>query len=235
MLTKIDKDLWYDEFDLFMSGGIHFRGRMTVVRLKTGEILLHSPIPLDDKLAAEIEALGEVKYLVAPCGFHHLHLPAAIERYPDAKVYGAQGLDEKRKDISFDAMLTSEVPTELEDDFAMAMVDGSPQMNEVVFFHKPTQTLIVTDLVFNIHEVANFRSKFLFWFMGAWKKPAQSRLWRMLTKDRQAAGSSVHKILQMDFTRVVMAHGRILEENAKEQFTQAVSWMLQGHKAQLAA
>ena len=108
-------------------------------------------------------------------------------------------------------------------------------MNEVVFFHKPTKTLIVTDLIFNIHEVANFRTKFLFWFMGAWKKPAQSRLWRMLTKDRQAAGASVSQLLQADFSRVVMAHGRILEENAKEQFTQAVSWMLQGHKAQLAA
>ncbi len=150
-------------------------------------------------------------------------------------MYGAQGLEEKRKDISFDTILSTDVPAEWEEDFELTMVQGSPQMNEVVFFHKPTKTLIVTDLIFNIHEVANLRTKFLFWFVGAWKKPAQSKLWRMITKDRKAAGASMKQLLQMDFSRVVMAHGKILEENAKEQFAQAVSWMLQGHKAQLAS
>lgn len=226
MLQQFNEDIWFDEFDLFMPGGIHFRGRMTLIRIRSGELMMHSPIPISDELADEIAKIGEVQHIVAPCQFHHLHLPGAIERYPSARVYGAQGLDSKRKDINFDEMLSNKAPQAWADDFEQLTIEGVPHINEVVFFHKPTQTLLVTDLFFNIYEVANWRTKFLFRMVGAWMKPAQSKLWRMLAKDKKAAGNSVRQMLNWNFTTVLMAHGIPITENAKQEVEKALFWML---------
>ena len=40
--------------------------RMTVVRLSSGDILMHSPTRFDARLKAEIEAHGPIRHLVAP-------------------------------------------------------------------------------------------------------------------------------------------------------------------------
>lgn len=228
MLTAVTENLWYDEFDLFMPGKIHFRGRMTVIRIRDRELVLHSPIPIDDTLAQELKGLGEVRYIIAPNCFHHLHVLACHARYPDTYIYGAPGLDKKRSDIPFQEILGSTPPTPLQADFEQRLIAGVPSINEVVFFHRPSRSLIVTDLIFNIHDCANWQSRLLFRIMGAYKKPAQSRLWRSSTKDRNAAKDSVSQMLAWDFTRLIMAHGNIVEHDAKTTTTQALQWMLQG-------
>src|SRR5215217_6077072 len=40
--------------------------RMTVLRLSSGDMLMHSPTPFDARLKAEIEAHGPIRHLVAP-------------------------------------------------------------------------------------------------------------------------------------------------------------------------
>ncbi|HEX3379321.1 MAG TPA: DUF4336 domain-containing protein [Paraburkholderia sp.] len=45
---------------------LHVGTRMTIVRLSSGKLLLHSPIPLSDELRAAIDALGPVAHIVCP-------------------------------------------------------------------------------------------------------------------------------------------------------------------------
>ena len=54
--------------------------RMNVVRLGDGALLVHSPTPVDDLLAAEIAALGSVAHVIALNCYHHPHAAPA----PDA-------------------------------------------------------------------------------------------------------------------------------------------------------
>jgi hypothetical protein len=42
-----------------------FTTRMTVVRLENGDLILHSPIAFDERLATEIQTLGTVRHLVS--------------------------------------------------------------------------------------------------------------------------------------------------------------------------
>jgi len=231
MFTQIDQNLWYDETDLFMPGGMHFRCRMTIIRLQNGELLLHSPITIDKNLASKIDELGKVAHIVAPNCLHHLFLPDCMKRYPEARVYGAPGLAKKRKDIQFDEVLSSTAPEAWRDDIEQFAIEGAPKVNEVVFYHRATKTLIVTDLIFNIHETKGWLSPLVLrWVARAYKKPAQSRLWRMFFKDKQAAAQSIHRILQWDFERLVMAHGRIVERDGHATFQQANAWLLKGRK-----
>ncbi|CAM2069693.1 DUF4336 domain-containing protein [Sulfidibacter corallicola] len=226
MLTPIAPDIWHCQNELVMSFGMHFQIRMTVVRLTDGSLLLHSPIPIDDDLAAKLAELGPVAYLVAPNCFHHLYIGPAKERYPQATVMGAPGLAEKRPDLHLDGVLGRDTPEELEAEFRFVMIEGAPQMNEVVMFHRASATLIVCDLIFNIHEVKGLVTKVMLCCAGAHKRTAQSRVWRMLTKNRKAAGRSVASLLDLPFDRVVPSHGLLVETEARQTLAQACHWML---------
>jgi hypothetical protein len=229
LLAPLADGLWSAEHDLFMPGGLHFRGRMLVVRLADGGLLLHSPVPVDDALAAALAALGPVRVLVAPNNLHHLHLGPAQERYPSALTWAAPGLGAKRPELRIDHVLGTETPPwagELEPHF----IAGIPWMDESVFFHRATGTLVVTDLFFHIHsaDLANLRSRFFFWVYGVANRPRQSPIVRLQTKDRAAAGQSAQALLGLPVQRLVPAHGRVVEERAaavlREVLATQLSW-----------
>src|SRR5262249_17087896 len=65
MLRSLHENLWVCEqpFGFF---GLQVGARMTVIRIAGGDLLLHSPIAPTAELRAEVEALGPVKFLMAP-------------------------------------------------------------------------------------------------------------------------------------------------------------------------
>jgi len=213
MLTPITRNIWGFEHDHFMPGGLHFRGRTTVLRLPSGGLLLHSPNPVCDPLAAELEALGPVEVLVAPNSQHHVHFGPATERWPDARRWGAPTLVEARADLHFHHTLGRDTPA-WGTVFTPHTIAGIPWLDETVFFHAETGSLVVTDLFFHIQRPANWQSRLFFWLYGLSGRPAQSPIVRMMAKDKPAAGRSAHTLLQLPVTRLVPAHGPVIEEDA---------------------
>jgi pimeloyl-ACP methyl ester carboxylesterase len=55
-LTAVAPDLWSHVYRQRLPGGAVMQARMNVVRLGDGALLVHSPTPVDDELAAEIVA-----------------------------------------------------------------------------------------------------------------------------------------------------------------------------------
>lgn len=225
MLEPLGEGLWQSRFDLF-AGGVHFPGRMVVARLSDGGLWLWSPVPIDDALAAAITELGPVAHIVAPNAFHHLQFRSAAERFGDAKRWLTPALAKKRPTLEHDELLTGEAPEVWADTLDQLLVGGIPKVDEAVFCHRPSKTLIVTDLIFNILEYQGWMSGLVYRMAGTHKKCAQSRLLRSGVRDRKAAGDSVRAMMKWDFDRVVMAHGEVLEDNAREQLQDALTWML---------
>ena len=226
MLESISPSIWVADDQLTMPGKIIFPIRMTVIRLKNNRLALHSPIAITDSLADQLSALGEVAYLIGPNNLHHLYLQTAAERWPNAKIYAAPGLTKKQPTVVAQHILGDETAMPWQDEMEQIMVSGLPWASETVFYHIQDKVLVVTDLIFNMHEAANFRTRMLLKCVGAWQKAAQSRLLRMMVKDRQAAGAAARKILEWDIEKVVMAHGRILDKDAKPQLEHALKWMI---------
>ncbi|XYH99437.1 DUF4336 domain-containing protein [Sorangium sp. So ce1128] len=224
MLRAIAEDVWAYEKDFRMPVG-YLPSRTTVVRRADGGLVIHSPLAFDDDAARAIDALGEVRALVAPSCLHHLFLKAATERWPRASVLGAPGLERKLGGLPFTPLPPSGVAPEIGDDLGVRLVEGVPYIREHVFLHARSRTLIVTDLLFNVHEVRSFGMKVFLWLGGAWKKTAQDHVWRLLMRDRAAAARSVADVLAWDFERVVVAHGDIVEEDAKERLRKALAWL----------
>jgi hypothetical protein len=225
-LAPITRELWGATHDHVMSGVVHFPGRMTVARLASGALWLCSPIPIDDALAAELDALGPVAFLVAPNRLHHLHLPAAIARYPDAEVWAAPGLPEKRKDIAFHGVLHDDAAPAWADELPHVFLAGSPWMNEVVFLHRASRSLVITDLMFNLYDVRGWFTRLVLRMVRAYRRPGQSRLVRVTTRDRDAFAHSLRRMLAWEIDRIVVAHGEIVADDPKPTLARTLTWVL---------
>jgi hypothetical protein len=214
-LVKVTEGIWCAESEMKMPGGVRMPTRMTILRLSNGKLLVHSPIRMDEALAKAINALGEVAYIVAPNRMHHLFFGTCAERYPGARTFGPPGLAEKVPALRIDEVLKDTPPSVWADDFEQLVVQGASKMSEVVFLHKATRTLVVSDLFFNIVRPANLRTKFVLTLMGTRGKLAKSRGWSLMTDDKAALDTSVRKVLDWDFDNLVMAHGDVVAGDAR--------------------
>lgn len=224
MLRRVTDNLWRAETTFRVGPAFSIPVASVISRGSSGAVTIISPIRLTDEQARAIDELGTVTTLIAPNRFHHLALPKAIERWPSAKVWGAPGLAAKRADIKFDSELTTGAAI---DDYVAIVIGGSPRASEVALFHRPTRSLVLTDLLFNIHDAPS-----LGWMGRAYLRASkalgrvgQSVVWRFLVKDRAAASESVRAVLALDFVRVLPSHGEPIEGDARAVVTAALSRM----------
>jgi hypothetical protein len=219
-LQPVGDDLWVVANDVFALG-VHFPGRMTVVRLSDGGLWLHSPVPIDDALAAELAALGPVRHLVGPNRFHHLHLAGARARYPEATLWASPGLEVKRADLPFEHVLGPEAPAEWQADLQQLHFAACPSMSETVFFHPRSGALIVTDLLMNVHRCQGLMSKLVYWAEGVYRRVGVPRLIALLSRDKARARADAARILGWAPTVLVMAHGDVVDTQAMAALSRA--------------
>lgn len=215
-IKLLDYDLWTVESSHHFLG-IDFGGRMTIIRLNSGNLILHSPVNFGEDIKAELNEIGHIKYIVAPNKFHHMYIEQCAAHFPDAEVLCAPGLSEKRKDLVFTSDLDNRCPQEWTGEVETLLVEGIPFFNEIVFYHPKSRTVIFTDLVFNFETQTSLGVKIFAWLDGIYGQPDVSRLvkWFMI-RDKNATRESLNKILSWDFDRVSMTHKDIIETGGKK-------------------
>jgi hypothetical protein len=227
VMEQIHSDLWVTDSSLRFLG-LAVGARMTVVRLPGPKLLLHSPIPATAELVSEITELGPVAYLVAPNRFHHLFVDQWQQACPEASVYVAPGLDTKRPDLKIEGVLTDGPESGWADTVDQILMGGFPLANEVVFFHRPSATLIATDLAFNIGSSSPPLTRLAFRLAGAYGRLSPTLLERLFVRDRSAFRHSLKRILEWPFERIVVAHGEVSERGCREEFIRGYRWALSG-------
>lgn len=213
MLQKIAPNIWHTQHN-FVVNGISISSRMTVVRLQDSSLWLHSPVPISNELKAELTALGDVAFVVAPSKIHHLFVANCMAAFPQASLFGAPGLQAKRPDLQGMRELQAVAEPSWQEDLEQHFFPGMPLVNETVWFHKPSRTLIVTDLLQYYQGDLSFGLKLYARLTGTLNQLAVPKTVRWLIKDRAAAHASAQKILDWPFERVVVAHNVIVEADA---------------------
>ena len=225
-LSKIADDIWAVEGQASLMPGVRLPVRATIVRLSDGGLMVHSPIAFSEKTAAAIGQLGEVSTLLAPNLFHHLYLEKAQAQFPDAQTLCGEAMRQKRKALRIDATFGETLPGPLSDDFDHVMIKGAPKFDELVLFHRASRTLIVADYFFNMHDTEGLLTSLVLRMTGSYKKATQSKLWRKMTKDRAAMAESAQAVLALDYQRVIMCHGDVVEEG-REFTTASLQWLME--------
>lgn len=214
--------------------GIHapFPTRMTVVRLGDASLWCHSPIAPGDELFGRIDALGPVRHLVSPNCLHYAHVAAWKRRYPEATAWASPGVRERARSqgiaVAFDADLGDAPPPAWAADLDQMRFVGSRVLEEIVFFHRSSATVILADLIenFESHKLA-----------GAWRWLA--RLGGVLDPDGKApldlrmtflgrtrlARPCVERLLGWHPERVLLAHGRWYPRNGEAELRRAFRWV----------
>jgi hypothetical protein len=224
-LRQLAENLWVAERPQTFYG-LPVGTRMTVVRLAGDRLLLHSPVALDTGLRAELDALGRVCFAVAPNRVHHLHAGEVATAYPGTRLWVAPGLERKRPDLRFEAVLGDDAPAEWRDELAQVFFRGRPYENEVVFFHRASRTLVMCDLAFNFGPRSPAPTRILMKLLRSYGRFGPSTLDPLLIRDRRAARESLERILAWDFDRVIVAHGDVLDHGGHDLLRGGYSWLL---------
>ena len=229
MLQAIGANIWVVDGDPIKFPAFEFPTRMTIVRCHDGELWVHSPVALTDTLVTRLTELGRVQYLVAPNRFHHLHVSAWAQTFPDALVYVVPGLVEKRPDLKFHAVLTEQSPPEWREQIQQVAILGNEVMGEWAFFHKESRTVILTDLVLNM------RTDHLSWLGRTFARLDQigypnggtPRSFRWTMRNRRAAKDAVVQILGWHPRAVVICHGELVATDGEAYLRKCLSWLLE--------
>jgi hypothetical protein len=205
--------------------GMKLGSRMTVIKLADGTLVLHSPCAIDDRLRRALLELGAVAYIVAPGTFHHLHLRSAQAAFPDAETFICPGLESKVPGIKFDQLLGDTAPEGWFGQLDQVPVRGSRWISEVAFFHRPTRTLIVVDLIEKFTDATpdvDWKLK-LWWKLvfRMWNTARPAPEYQLGWNDKPAARASLRRILQWDFQRVIAAHGDLIDVGARAVLEEA--------------
>jgi hypothetical protein len=204
-------------------GPISLTTRMTVVRLRDGSLWVHSPIAPTRELIEALQKIGIVRYVVAPNKSHHLFFLVFLRAHPAAQGYIAAGLELKRPDLKQFPQVPPEAPWGCE--IQSFFIEGLPILNETVWFHSDTGTLILTDLLFCFSEATRGVTGLVAKLLGVHGKLGMSRTMKWATKDKQALARSVLPLLSLPVRRVIVAHDQIIDDHPVEKLVQAFVWL----------
>lgn len=213
MLENIDTNIWSVTHS-FKVNGLPISSRMVVIRLPGGQLVLHSPVPISEALKSALGALGPVAAIIAPNKMHHLFLRDGMNSFPNAKAFAAPGLLGKLPSISGLQALDDTALHQWAPCLEGLLIEGMPAVNETVWFHRPSGSLIVTDVLQWWRGDVPWSAAVWARLVGVRHSIAVPRHAKWLVKDSVAARSSVQRVLSWPFQRVVMPHNSVLDIDA---------------------
>ena len=201
--------------------------RMAVARLMDGSAWVWSPIALTPELERAVDSIGPVRHIVSPNKIHHLFLKEWAERWPDARLHAPPGLARRRRDLHFAAELGPEPDPAWAEDIDQAIFGGSLMVDEVAFFHRPSRTAILGDLV-QRHDPARIRGPkgMALRIAGVVGEHGSTpREWRASFLRRRPVRTAREKVLAWEPERLLIAHGACATGNATQILARALAWI----------
>ncbi|MBJ3785310.1 DUF4336 domain-containing protein [Devosia sediminis] len=228
MLQQFGSGIWvHDGGSVTGAMGFHYPTRMAIVRLADGGMLVWSPTALSDALRAAVEALGPVQIIVAPNTLHHTFLGQWQAAFPRALIFGLPALQATRPDLRFDAELGAVPHQDWAVDLDQVLLPATSVMTELVFFHRPSGTVLFTDLLQNLPRdwYSGWRNVIARLDLMTEPEPAVPRKFRMAFGGKPGMRASIEQIIAWPAERVLMAHGTPVTADAPAFLQRAFAWL----------
>jgi len=222
MFHRVADDIWTTERPQRF-WGVETGTRTTVVRLSGGGLFVHCPAGLDDDMRAGVDALGEVRAVVASSLFHHLYVGDWMKAYPGALFCACPGLEKKRPDLAFGHVLGDEPHPLWAGDLAQVFFSARFE-KEVVFHHPRTRTMICADALLNLRRHPSRLTRLVALFMLN-TAPGKGWMERFAVKDWSLGRREVDRMLAWDIERIVLAHGTLVERDGARALREAYAWL----------
>jgi hypothetical protein len=231
-LWAFAENVWIIDGPSVRDMGFMFTTRMAVVKLSDGSLWVNSPVPAPFETLKRITELGLVKYLVAATPRHVWRLATWHTLFPEAQLWASRPTPFALNKVAlpFTGILSDTPPQAWAADLDQLAFKGNPLIEEIIFFHRKSRTVILDDLV-QIHPMVAgkpFRNA-LFKLAGVASPHGGVALdIRLSFTNRNLARRSLEKLLSWDFDKLIIAHGGCIEKDAKPFVKRAFRWLVPG-------
>ena len=220
-MNAVAENLWTMQYPLTMLGA-HINRTVTLIKLRSGELVIHSTAPFSPEDVAAIRALGQPAFLVEALNAHDTFAKEGHAAFPDIPYLAPAGFSEA---AGVSTLPLDPSPAAWGDELIVLELAGkSEAMREYVMLHRPSRTLIVADLVFHVTEDAGLGQRIFAaagLIGGQDHDTAVPRAEKLGVKDKAAFQRSLDTMLQWDFERVIVGHGDVVE-TGKVALTEAL-------------
>ena len=200
--------------------------QLVVIRLRSGRLWIQSPIPWTPALREELAGLGEVRHVVAPNCYHDECLKEFQAEYPTASFHAAPRLADQRRDIRFSSDPLSDTShPDWQGTIEQHLVRGMPRFNEVIFLHRASRSLIITDIAMSFGANSPWIVKLVMAFNGGVGRFGPTGFCKIMMKDRTAVRTSLDTILSWDFGRIIVGHGQNVATDGPRVFREAFAFL----------
>lgn len=211
-MQQLAENLWLLQYPLSVLGTSHGRN-VTIIRLPSGKLILHSMAPFPPADVAAIHALGEPAWLLESMLLHDTYAKEGRAVFPGLPFLGPPGFSEV---VKFPTLPLLPAPPEWHGVVEVFPIEGAPMLKEHAVLHRPSRTLIVADLVFNFSPDERGWNRFFHRHIAGFKRyPGMSRIFKLCIRDRAAFRASMQTILAQDFDRLIVGHGNVIETDAR--------------------
>lgn len=227
MLEEFGPSLYAADGPTVSFYGFPYPTRMAVARLRDGGLWVWSPIALTPELEHAVTSLGPVRHIVSPNKIHHLFFREWAERWPEARCHAPPGLARRKPELRFDAELGDEPDPAWSEEIDQTIFHGSFAMEEVAFFHRPSRTAIVCDLVQRIDPASITGWKGLVMRLDSLlgENGSTPREWRASFLRRRPAREARTRVLGWKPERLLIAHGACAQHDATRILARALAWI----------
>jgi hypothetical protein len=149
------------------------------------------------------------------------------QAWPGAKLYASPGLARRRRDLSFAGELGDAPAAAWAADLDQVIFHGSFFMEEVVFFHRSSRSVIVTDLVQKLNPATLHGWRGALMRLDGLVGPDGStpRDWRLSFWNRRIARAALRKVLAWNARRLIIAHGEWVREDGGAALARSLRWL----------
>ena len=230
-LKPVAENVWVVDSGPINAMGLSLPVRMTVIRLASGGMWLHSPTRFTEGLRQEIEAIGPLQHLVAPNIAHWSFLKEWQTHCGGVTTSAAPNLRKraqvKAAGVRLDRDLSETAPPDWADEIEHAIVPGALGFREVAFFHRPSRTLLLTDLIQNLEtKKLPLATRWFAILTGARNGTSPTQIRLALRPNRAEAAESVRRMIGWGPERVIFAHGRYFVRDGTRQLGRAMEWLV---------
>jgi hypothetical protein len=186
------------------------------------------PFQLDFASQEQFQKRGPIVAIVAPSWWHDLYLREYLDAYPDARLYGAPTFLRWNRSLPSAEVLGDSEPSLWKGEIDQVHVQGIGLfLDEIEFYHRPSRSLIVADLFFNLSSKDAWITRTMgSLVIGPFPGCRFARLYRPAVIDRRRMRTALERILDWDFEQIIVGHGAVVESNGKEVFRAAFRWLL---------
>jgi hypothetical protein len=213
-MKALAENLWLLTYPLKLLG-VDMRRNVTVIRLASGQVIVHSTAPFGPADITKIRGLGPTGWLVEAMRFHDTFSGHGHDIFPGVPFLAPTGFSEV---VGFPTEPLLPAPAAWGDEVQVIHVSGNESYDEHVIFHRPSRTLVVADLAFNFPDDEPLWAELLVRAaVGRDHHPGMSRPFRHAVGDEPAFRRSMDAMMEWDFDRVIVGHGDVIETGGKEK------------------